>query len=784
MVDELASTLDSQAMQLHAASIRLELDRTIAGTITLPLAASDLAHDTGGSLRVWLLESVSAAMIAGLALSTAFGEVVTVNSTWQGVPASSLGTSTGRRLQPSTLGFPFTYTVTMPLARRQNGFPQLDGVSSATCLDRASTAAAALRAAALSNGAGTGSGSSFRSSFTAALSRALGLSTDQLNTALSLPTDALDATVRILLQALAARGAIGLQPLSAALDPILETAFSVNGLRDRLRSAGFVAADVRALSVSTTLTNAPSAILIRPMPPPPSPPPPSPPPPSPPPPSTPPLPPASSPPPAPPKPPPPPVVSDTSLLSLDAGGLALLSACFALGVLLVLAIAALISRRCRASAAAAAVAKQAAPTSPSLTVATMSQASTYGSPLRQTARGSKGGFVRGSEAPRGNTTTEGCWRASLPLTKLPLTKLQPAHSRLIDSLALRRELQNHLERTRCGETRCGEQLQNHLERTRCGEQHQHPQDHPAQRAHGVALSRALYGKVEQPPPQQQHGYKEMEAAQITSDGAQYGAEYASAIKSIDHEGTRVVDRRITQGSNLGGDLGGNLGDDHEGTRVVDRRITHESAVMGALESAPAIAILGDYRRITHDVDQEMLRSMLDEIAADLDAGHRRQRRIGPCAPQRDDGGRHPWGGRSSSARRQIRSPQREPSPQRGGSSSRGGGRSGGGGRGDPAMVSGRAVTSGGAERCAERGSDAIKRGSLRHGWSEPCARAQHGADPRARRSGSTSRPERLKRRDEGGNPIGKSDARAVLGTELTPARTDDAVRRGGHGLLS
>ena len=60
MVDELASTLDSQAMQLHAASIRLELDRTIAGTITLPLAASDLAHDTGGSLRVWLLESVSA----------------------------------------------------------------------------------------------------------------------------------------------------------------------------------------------------------------------------------------------------------------------------------------------------------------------------------------------------------------------------------------------------------------------------------------------------------------------------------------------------------------------------------------------------------------------------------------------------------------------------------------------------------------------------------------------------------------------------------------------------
>ena len=200
-----------------------------------------LAHDTGGSLRVWLLESVSAAMIAGLALSTAFGEVVTVNSTWQGVPASSLGTSTGRRLQPSTLGFPFTYTVTMPLARRQNGFPQLEGVSSATRLDRASTAAAALHAAALSNGAGTGSGSSFRSSFTAALSRALGLSTAQLNTAHSLPTDALDATVRILLQALAARGAIGLQPLSAALDPILATAFSVNGLRDRLRSAGFVA---------------------------------------------------------------------------------------------------------------------------------------------------------------------------------------------------------------------------------------------------------------------------------------------------------------------------------------------------------------------------------------------------------------------------------------------------------------------------------------------------------------------------------------------------------------
>ena len=90
------------------------------------------------------------------------------------------------------------------------------------------------------------------------------------------------------------------------------------------------------------------------------------------------------------------------------------------------------------------------------------------------------------------------------------------------------------------------------------------------------------------------------------------------------------------------------------------------------------------------------------------------------------------------------------------------------------MVSGRAVPSGGAERCAERGSDAVKRGSLRHGWSEPRARAQHGADPRARRSGSTSRPEHLKRRDEGGHPIGNSDARAVLDTEHMPARTDDA----------
>ena len=315
-------------------------------------------------------------MLAALALSTAVGEVVTVNSTWQGVPISSFGTSTGRRLQPSTLGFPFTFTVTMPLARRQNGSPQLEGVSSATRLDRASTAAAALSAAALSNGAGTGSGSSFHSSFIAALPTSLGLSSAQLvlSSALNSPADALDATVRVLLQELAAHGAVGLQPLSAALDPILETAFSVRALRDRLRSVGFVAADVRALSVSTTLTNAPSTILIRPMPPPPRPPPPRPPPPSPPPPSPPPLPPASSPPPAPPKPPPPPIATDTSLLSLDAGGLALLSACFALGVLLALAIAALISRRCRASSAAT-VAKQDAPTtSPSSIVATTSQA--------------------------------------------------------------------------------------------------------------------------------------------------------------------------------------------------------------------------------------------------------------------------------------------------------------------------------------------------------------------------------------------------------------------------
>ena len=86
-------------MQFIAASIRLDLDRTIAGTITLPLEASDLAHDAGGSLRVRLLESVSAAMIVGLALSTAVGEVVTVNSTWQGVPISSFVSfvaSTGR----------------------------------------------------------------------------------------------------------------------------------------------------------------------------------------------------------------------------------------------------------------------------------------------------------------------------------------------------------------------------------------------------------------------------------------------------------------------------------------------------------------------------------------------------------------------------------------------------------------------------------------------------------------------------------------------------------------
>jgi hypothetical protein len=182
-------------------------------------------------------------------------------------------------------------------------------------------------------------------------------------------------------------------------------------------------------------------------------------------------------------------------------------------------------------------------------------------------------------------------------------------------------------------------------------------------------------------------------------------------------------------------------------------------------------------------------SMLEEIAADLDAGHRRQRRIGQRSPQRDDGGRNTWGGRSSSTRRSTaqRSPQRESSPQRGSeSASRGGGRSGGGGRGDGAMVSVHAVASGGAERRAERGSAIVKRGVLRHGWSEPRDRAQHGAEPRDRaqhgadprarrsgqRSGSTSRHERHKRRDQGGEP---PERRAVLGTKRTPARAEDAV---------
>jgi len=705
-------------MQFIAASIRLDLDRTIAGTITLPLEASDLAHDAGGSLRVRLLESVSAAMIVGLELSTALGEVVTVNSMWQGVPMSSLSTSTGRRLQPSTLGFPFTYTVTMPLARRQNGSPQLEGVSTATRLDRASTAAAALSSAAWTNGAVTGTGSSFRSRFIAALlTAALGLSSAQLelNSALSSPTDALDATVRVLLQELAAHGAVGLQPLSAALDPILATAFSVQALRDHLRSAGFVAADVRALSVSTKLTNAPSTILIRPMPPPQRPPPPRPPPSSPPPPSAPPLPPTSPPPPAPPKPPPlsskpppPPVATDTSLLSLDAGGLALLSACFIMGVLLALAIAALISRRRRASSAAT-VANQDAPSDEPASDETLTAKQDAPTPL---AVGQRGG--PDVEAPD-SATTMGGWRASP----------QPAPSRLIDSLLidsleLRREIRNlrrEIQNPRREIQNLRRELQNPLERTRCGEPHQHPQGHPVHRAQGIALSRALHGKVEQPPPPQQQEHADMEAAQsmvgeYTPTGAAEGAEYASAIKLVDDEVRRCSehkDRRRVE---------------HEVTRVVDRRSTHYVTSSDAA-------------------------SMLEEIAADLDAGHRRQRRIGQ------------------------RSPQRESSPQRGSEPvSRGGGRSGGGGRGDGAMVSVHAVASGGAERRAERGSAAVKRGVLRHGWSEPRDRAQHGAEPRVRRSGSTSRPERHKRRDQGGEP---PERRAVLGTKRTPARAEDAV---------
>jgi hypothetical protein len=136
--------------------------------------------------------------------------------------------------------------------------------------------------------------------------------------------------------------------------------------------------------------------------------------------------------------------------------------------------------------------------------------------------------------PPGSATTMGGWQASP----------QPAYSRLIDSLELRRELQN-LRR----------ELQNPLERTRCGEPH--PQGHPVHLAHGIALSRALHGKAEQPSPPQQQEHMESEAAQSTVLGCEWavnsqstageytptsaaeGAEYASAIKLVDDEGARL-----------------------------------------------------------------------------------------------------------------------------------------------------------------------------------------------------------------------------------------------------
>jgi hypothetical protein len=347
-----------------------------------------------------------------------------------------------------------------------------------------------------------------------------------------------------------------------------------------------------------------------------------------------------------------------------------------MGVLLALAIAALISRRRRASSAAT-VANPDAPSDEPASDETLTAKQDAISPAKMQspqaaakqdaptplAVGQRGG--PDVEAPD-SATTMGGWRASP----------QPAHSRLIDSLLidsleLRREIRN-LRREQQNPRRelqnPRREIQNPLERTRCGEPHQHPQGHPVHRAQGIALSRALHGKVEHPPPpQQQHEHADMEAAQstvgeYTPTGAAEGAEYASAIKLVDDEVRRCSehkDRRRVE---------------HEVTRVVDRRSTHYVTSSDAA-------------------------SMLEEIAADLDAGHRRQRRIGQRSPQRDDGGRNTWGGRSSSTRRSTaqRSPQRESSPQRGSEpAGRGGGRSGGGGRGDGALVSVHAVASGGA----------------------------------------------------------------------------------------
>ena len=633
-------------------------------------------------MRAWLLTSVASALAQSLSLNAAVGETVKTSSTWAGTSrrlqqrASAGAASPGehdersRRLQPATLIFPIEYTIAMPLARRQNGNPQPDGVSSATRYDRATTVSSAIRVAALPTGPGSGTSSAFATSFAAQLPTSLALSASDVS--MSAPAEELGASVVVRLEGFAAHGALGLQQASQALDPALASAMSVGALTDSLRSAGFNDASVSSAATSTDITNAAPTILVRPSPPPPRPPPPVGPPPLAPGPSPPPSPPASSPPPSPPSPPPSPDSSSGSLLALDAAGVALLAGCFALAVLLALSVALLLVRRSRPKLPPPAASPQAASPQPFLgSPGSGSAGSALSSPCGSSSPRALGGgaaLVSLAASPYADAASPALLpapaeheaeaaaeaeavaeaKAAAAIAPPPSQAFDPipregaAPSRMAAAMELQRELERHLER-----------------------------------AH-TSLARVAY---------QGGGSADANVTQSTATGSKAAADHAGVESGRWEEGSYASP-----------------------VKLVDREVTHTVN-----------------RETTRYVERDAIKAMIEEVAADMRLEHRRQRRAG--SPERRD--ERSWSPFAGGAARAVgsaaevgvgdewwRPASGGGSPVRGGAGgkrrggARGATRSGGGGGGGGRLGGGSRSGGGGgsrprhAERRAERPSGA------------------------------------------------------------------------------
>ena len=261
--------LGGQTAQVEGSGrdVSLTLDRVVRGAIGLPFAASTIEHG-GDSLKTFLLQSVTDALVGSLALNATHGETISVSSTWQG----GRRRSRRRSRSLSTLAIDFDYELTLNLEGGGVG----GGGGGAARLEKAQRVGRDLQVSADAAGATT----SFTLAFASRLPPSLGLGASDV--AVAQPAPALEAQVTIALRALATGNAVALQGASVALDVDLRAALSAEALGAQLQAAGFAGAAAATTTTVALSANAPSTILVRPSPPPPSPPPPSPPPPSPP----------------------------------------------------------------------------------------------------------------------------------------------------------------------------------------------------------------------------------------------------------------------------------------------------------------------------------------------------------------------------------------------------------------------------------------------------------------------------------------------------------------------